>query len=58
MNLISLLFLGLSNCGKTSLIQTILHEDVKNIFPTHGFNLKSINKGKCCLNFWDISGKK
>ena len=37
-----LLILGLDNSGKTSILKSLMKEDIKEINPTQGFNVKSL----------------
>ncbi len=53
-----LLVLGLDNAGKTTILKTLSAEDIKNIMPTQGFNIKSLEREGFKLNVWDIGGQK
>ncbi|KAI8849015.1 ADP-ribosylation factor family-domain-containing protein [Chytridium lagenaria] len=44
-------FLGLDNAGKTSILKRLALEDITEVKPTQGFNIKS-------MNVWDIGGQK
>jgi ADP-ribosylation factor-like protein 3 len=37
-----ILVLGLDNAGKTTILKAMSEEDVTNIMPTQGFNIKSL----------------
>jgi hypothetical protein len=51
-----LLILGLDNSGKTTILKKLSEEDISNITPTQGFNIKSLVHGDFKLNVWDIGG--
>ena len=53
-----LLVLGLDNAGKTTILRKLSNEDITNITPTAGFNIKSLSMSNFRLNFWDIGGQK
>jgi ADP-ribosylation factor-like protein 3 len=53
-----LIVLGLDNAGKTTILKKLSDEDITQIMPTQGFNVKSLNHGKFKLNVWDIGGQK
>lgn len=52
------LVLGLDNAGKTTLLKQLSNEDVTNITPTTGFNIKSVQTKGFNLNVWDIGGQR
>ena len=52
------LVLGLDNSGKTTVLRQLGGEDVSQVTPTQGFNVRSIQKNACSLNMWDIGGQK
>jgi ADP-ribosylation factor-like protein 3 len=52
------LFLGLDNSGKTTVLKKLSDEDITHISPTQGFNIKSLNQDGFKLNAWDIGGQK
>mmetsp|Transcript_24074 Transcript_24074/g.42506 ORF Transcript_24074/g.42506 Transcript_24074/m.42506 type:complete len:188 (+) Transcript_24074:50-613(+) len=52
------LVLGLDNAGKTTILKKMSSEDIDNIMPTQGFNIKSIQTDGFKLNVWDIGGQK
>lgn len=53
-----LLVLGLDNAGKTTIIKKFNGEDINQISPTLGFNIKSLQYETFKLNIWDIGGQK
>ena len=53
-----LLVLGLDNAGKTTILRKLSNEDITNITPTAGFNIKSLSMSNFRLNVWDIGGQK
>jgi len=52
-----LLVLGLDNAGKTTLLKKLSQEDVENLEPTQGFNVKTLVHDTFKLNVWDIGGQ-
>lgn len=52
------LMLGLNNAGKTTVLKRINGEDISQIAPTLGFNIKSLIHRGYTLNIWDIGGQK
>eukprot|EP00906_Rhabdomonas_costata_P033349 RCo046994 len=53
-----MLFLGLDNSGKTTILRKLSEEDISSTAPTQGFNVKSICHEGFRLNAWDIGGQK
>jgi ADP-ribosylation factor-like protein 3 len=53
-----LLVLGLDNSGKTTILKKLSDEDITQIMPTQGFNIKSLMHDGFKLNVWDIGGQK
>ncbi|XP_011496914.1 PREDICTED: ADP-ribosylation factor-like protein 3 isoform X2 [Ceratosolen solmsi marchali] len=53
-----LLLLGLDNAGKTTILRYLANEDITQITPTQGFNIKSIHSEGFKLNIWDIGGAR
>ena len=53
-----LLVVGLDNAGKTTILRKLSNEDITNITPTAGFNIKSLSMSNFRLNVWDIGGQK
>lgn len=50
--------LGLDNSGKTTILKKLSDEDISQIMPTQGFNIKSLMHDGFKLNVWDIGGKR
>lgn len=50
--------LGLDNSGKTTILKKLSDEDISQIMPTQGFNIKSLMHDGFKLNVWDIGGQK
>jgi ADP-ribosylation factor-like protein 3 len=53
-----LLILGLDNSGKTSCLKKISDEDINQVTPTQGFNIKTVMSNGFKLNVWDIGGQQ
>ncbi|KAI8917173.1 ADP-ribosylation factor-like 3-like protein [Powellomyces hirtus] len=53
-----ILLLGLDNAGKTTILKSLASEDITEIKPTQGFNIKSVMVEGVKLNVWDIGGQK
>lgn len=53
-----IVILGLDNAGKTCILKKLSDEEVKNLVPTQGFNIKSIEQSGYKLNVWDIGGQR
>jgi len=53
-----LLVLGLDNSGKTTILKRLSDEDISQVMPTQGFNVKSLVQNGVTLNVWDIGGQK
>jgi GTPase SAR1 family protein len=51
-----MLILGLDNSGKTTILKKLSEEDITQVMPTQGFNIKSLAHGEFKLNVWDIGG--
>ncbi|AOA65338.1 GTP-binding protein involved in beta-tubulin (Tub2p) folding [Komagataella phaffii CBS 7435] len=54
---IRVLLLGLDNSGKTTIVKSLLNEDVKEVSPTMGFNINTLSYQEFTLNIWDIGGQ-
>lgn len=50
-----LLILGLDNAGKTTILKKFNGEDISQISPTLGFNIKTLNYNEYKLNVWGKS---
>lgn len=55
---VRILLLGLDNAGKTTTLKKLASEDVTQITPTQGFNIKSVASDGFKLNVWDIGGQR
>lgn len=53
-----ILFLGLDNAGKTTILKAMCNESPTSIAPTRGFNVKQLKTNKLELNIWDIGGQR
>jgi ADP-ribosylation factor-like protein 3 len=51
------LVLGLDNSGKTTILKKLSDEDIEQIMPTQGFNIKTLMQDNFKLNVWDIGGE-
>ena len=50
--------IGLDNAGKTTILKQLSSEDITQVTPTQGFNIKSVNTSGFKLNVWDIGGQR
>lgn len=50
------LILGLDNAGKTSILKRLSSEQINEIKPTQGFNIKTVHQDGFKMNVWDIGG--
>jgi len=55
---LKILLLGLDNAGKTCILKKLTEEDISQIMPTQGFNIKSVKQGNMKLQVWDIGGQR
>nr|ODN85413.1 ADP-ribosylation factor-like 2 [Cryptococcus depauperatus CBS 7841]ODN89866.1 ADP-ribosylation factor-like 2 [Cryptococcus depauperatus CBS 7855] len=53
-----ILFLGLDNAGKTTIMKRLNGEDISQVSPTLGFNIKSLVRDGYTLNIWDVGGQR
>ena len=53
-----LLILGLDNAGKTTVLKKFNGEDISQIEPTLGFNIKTLEYKGFKLNCWDVGGQQ
>ncbi|TFK56284.1 GTP-binding protein [Heliocybe sulcata] len=53
-----ILFLGLDNAGKTTILKKLNGEDIMSVSPTLGFNIKTFMHGGYTLNIWDVGGQR
>jgi len=51
------LFLGLDNAGKTTILKRLNGEDFMAVSPTLGFNIKTFVHQGYTLNIWDVGGQ-
>ena len=59
--LVWLLFWAVSDnlaLGKTTIVKKFSSEDITEVTPTQGFNIKSVNTNGFKLNVWDIGGQR
>lgn len=54
---IRLLILGLDNSGKTTIVKSIMGQDVNQISPTLGFTINTLKYEDYTINMWDIGGQ-
>eukprot|EP00162_Nutomonas_longa_P015693 comp22383_c3_seq1/m.54312 comp22383_c3_seq1/g.54312 ORF comp22383_c3_seq1/g.54312 comp22383_c3_seq1/m.54312 type:complete len:186 (-) comp22383_c3_seq1:56-613(-) len=52
-----LLILGLDNAGKTTILRKFNAENIDEIPPTLGFNIKTLEHLGFSLNVWDVGGQ-
>lgn len=57
-NSLRILILGLDNAGKTTVLKSLLGEDISTISPTLGFNIKTITFDGYRLDIWDVGGQR
>ncbi|XP_053575249.1 ADP-ribosylation factor-like protein 3 [Bombina bombina] len=55
---IRIVLLGLDNAGKTTILTQLALEEINNITPTQGFNIKSVQAQGLKLSVWDIGGQR
>ncbi|KAF9518423.1 hypothetical protein BS47DRAFT_1325428 [Hydnum rufescens UP504] len=53
-----ILFLGLDNAGKTTILKRLNGDDIDSVSPTLGFEIKTFVHGKYTLNIWDVGGQR
>ncbi|KAF9782337.1 GTP-binding protein [Thelephora terrestris] len=53
-----ILFLGLDNAGKTTILKRLNGEDIMAVSPTLGFNIKTFVHEGYTLNIWDVGGQR
>ncbi|TRM68616.1 GTP-binding protein [Schizophyllum amplum] len=53
-----ILFLGLDNAGKTTILKKLNGEDISSISPTLGFNIRTFAHNRYTLNIWDVGGQR
>ena len=52
-----ILLLGLDNAGKTTILKQLSAEDITQVTPTQGFNIKSVNSSGFKVRFRILSKK-
>lgn len=52
-----ILFLGLDNAGKSSVIKAFLGESIEDLSPTLGFEIKTVDCKGYRLSCWDVGGQ-
>lgn len=59
-NELRVLFLGLDNAGKSTLVNALLptNERVESITPTVGFKIHSLSHNGKLLSIWDVGGQR
>lgn len=55
---LKILFLGLDNAGKTTILKVLASEDPTHTTPTQGFNIKSVASQGFKMHVWDIGGQR
>ena len=55
---IKMCVLGLDNSGKTTILRALSREEIQNVMPTQGFNVKTLQNGNFKFNVWDLGGQK
>lgn len=51
-------FRGLDNAGKTTILKCLLNEDVNEVSPTFGFQIRTLEVEGLRFTIWDIGGQK
>jgi len=54
---IEVVFIGLENSGKTTLLNQMSMGEALPTAPTIGLNVKNFKKGGCAMKVWDIGGQ-
>lgn len=49
---------GLDNAGKTTIVKKFNGDDINDIEPTLGFNIKTLAYNGYQLNIWDVGGQQ
>jgi ADP-ribosylation factor-like protein 2 len=57
-NALRILILGLDNAGKTTILTSLLGEDITQISPTLGFSIRTVQFDGFKLDIWDVGGQK
>nr|CAH7738610.1 unnamed protein product [Callosobruchus chinensis] len=53
-----MIYRGLDNAGKTTILKRFNGEPINTISPTLGFNIKTLEHRGFKLNMWDVGGQK
>ncbi|TFL06974.1 GTP-binding protein [Pterulicium gracile] len=53
-----ILFLGLDNAGKTTIVKKLSGEDISTTSPTLGFNINTLIHLNYTLHIWDVGGQR
>ncbi|KAK9897605.1 ARF/SAR superfamily [Cystobasidium minutum MCA 4210] len=53
-----ILMVGLDNAGKTTIVKRAMGEDISQVSPTLGFNIKTLFYKGYSLHIWDVGGQK
>lgn len=53
-----ILVLGLDCAGKTTILKSLADENIQQIKPTEGFNIKTMKIGDSQITLWDLGGQK
>ncbi|KAI3382717.1 hypothetical protein SNEBB_006911 [Seison nebaliae] len=53
-----IVILGLDNSGKTTILKSLAKENIQQVTPTQGFNVKTVQSENMKLNLWDIGGQR
>lgn len=48
----------LDNAGKTTILKKLADEEISDISPTQGFNIKTVQAKGFKLTLWDIGGQR
>lgn len=51
------LMLGLDQAGKTTILYKLKLGEVVSCIPTIGFNVETVEVGKCNFTVWDVGGQ-
>jgi ADP-ribosylation factor-like protein 2 len=53
-----ILFLGLDNSGKSTILKRIQGKDIESVSPTLGFDIFTVLHKGYTLNIWDVGGQR
>lgn len=54
---VRILLLGLDNAGKSSILRRLADEEILDVKPTQGFQIKTLQQGEFKIDVWDVGGK-